>query len=244
MFKKDKILLAELTYLPQSNEFLVKNSIVRKFVNCLTLSGKKDVSFKIMMNTFQYLQKLLIQKGSNTLKKNPVVVFRKAIENTIPILQIKNVRSRNSKKATLVPSIIPHYRRIRLCIRWLLEAALSYRLRGRYAKKGGSSKKVGKGAPSLKKKVQPSSAKKPLFVRLAIEIYKASLGVGKAIERRNELHRRAYAQRAYARFKSKSKSKLKFKFGSKSKVKVKSKTKPSMSSKISSIVGSTLKSSN
>lgn len=188
-FKKDLITLAEVHHLPLTSEILYKNKIIAKFVNCLMMDGKKAKAEKVMLNCFTRIRKYLISVNDTKFSMDPRIVFKRAIENTIPIIEIKNVRQRRSSKQ--VPAPIPVYRRLRLSIRWIIDAASSYRLRGR-----GKKSNV-----TLKKKKQSASAKKPMSERLFIELLKAANGIGKAVEKKNDLHKRAYAKRAFANFK-------------------------------------------
>ena len=87
-----------------------KNVVVAKFVNGLMLSGKKSVAEKIFYDAMDLIEK--------KMKKNPLEVFTKAMENVAPVLEVK---SRRVGGATYqVPVEVRSSRRQALAIRWLV----------------------------------------------------------------------------------------------------------------------------
>ncbi len=87
-----------------------KNVVVAKFVNGLMLSGKKSVAEKIFYDAMDMIQK--------KMKKDPLEVFIKAMENVAPVLEVK---SRRVGGATYqVPVEVRSSRRQALAIRWLV----------------------------------------------------------------------------------------------------------------------------
>jgi small subunit ribosomal protein S7 len=91
------------------------SELVAQFVNVMMRSGKKSVSQRILYDSFE-----LIEQRSN---EEGLVVFRQAIINAKPLLEI---RSRRVGGATYqVPVDVRPARRTTLAIRWLIQAARS-----------------------------------------------------------------------------------------------------------------------
>jgi len=91
------------------------SELVAQFVNVMMRSGKKSVSQRILYDSFE-----LIEQRSN---EEGLVVFRQAINNAKPLLEI---RSRRVGGATYqVPVDVRPARRTTLAIRWLIQAARS-----------------------------------------------------------------------------------------------------------------------
>ena len=91
------------------------SELVAQFVNVMMRSGKKSVSQRILYDSFE-----LIEQRSN---EEGLVVFRQAINNAKPLLEI---RSRRVGGATYqVPVDVRPTRRTTLAIRWLIQAARS-----------------------------------------------------------------------------------------------------------------------
>ena len=91
------------------------SEVVAQFVNVMMRSGKKSVSQRILYDSFE-----LIEQRSN---EEGLVVFRQAINNAKPLLEI---RSRRVGGATYqVPVDVRPTRRTTLAIRWLIQAARS-----------------------------------------------------------------------------------------------------------------------
>ncbi|MBB5754250.1 30S ribosomal protein S7 [Prosthecomicrobium pneumaticum] len=87
--------------------------VVSKFMNALMYDGKKSVAEQIVYGAFDTIQA--------RTRQEPVVVFRQALENVAPHLE---VRSRRVGGATYqVPVEVRTERRQALAIRWLLSAA-------------------------------------------------------------------------------------------------------------------------
>ena len=87
-----------------------KVELVSKFINGLMLEGKKSTAEKIFYTAMDIIEK--------NLKKDPLEVFKKAMDNTAPILE---VRSRRVGGATYqVPVEVREKRRRSLAIRWLV----------------------------------------------------------------------------------------------------------------------------
>lgn len=94
-------------------DIVYNDKVVQKFINCVMKKGKKSVA----ENAFYEAMKIIESK----IKGNPLDVFKKAIENVRPQLEVK---SRRVGGATYpVPIEIPSVRKTSLAIRWLIDYA-------------------------------------------------------------------------------------------------------------------------
>ncbi|HDN58524.1 MAG: 30S ribosomal protein S7 [Candidatus Neomarinimicrobiota bacterium] len=132
---------------------------VAKFINYIMRRGKKSVAEKIFYNAMEIIEKKTGKKG--------IDVFRKAIENVSPVMEVK---SRRIGGATYqVPVEVPEKRRFFLASKWIIMFAK--------ARKG-----------------------KPMAEKLAEELIAASKGEGASIKKRDDTHRMAEANKAFAHF--------------------------------------------
>ena len=87
-----------------------KDKLVSKFMNILMLGGKKALSEGILYGAFEVIK--------DRHKEEPLEVFRKALDNTKPKLEVK---SRRVGGATYqVPVEVRPERRVSLAMRWLV----------------------------------------------------------------------------------------------------------------------------
>ena len=115
--------------------------------------------------------KLIAQKD-----KDPLATFELALENITPKMEVRPRRVGGA--SYMVPMEVRGLRRQSLAISWLVTAA-----------RNRSSKEV----EQLKNK--------PLMiVKLATEILEAAQGTGKAVSKKEEMHRMAEANKAFAHF--------------------------------------------
>ncbi|MHB0889540.1 MAG: 30S ribosomal protein S7 [Acidithiobacillus sp.] len=136
-----------------------KEEIIAKFANVIMRDGKKSVAEKIVYGALN-----IVAERSKT---DPLDVFRKAMDNVRPAVEVK---SRRVGGATYqVPIEVRSDRRIALAMRWLRDAA-----RKRTEKSMGN--------------------------RLAAEILEAAENRGTAVRKREETHRMAEANKAFAHF--------------------------------------------
>ncbi len=90
-----------------------QNEVVAKFMNSVMHAGKKSVAESIVYGAFDIIE--------NKTKQDPLGVFRSALDNVMPQIE---VRSRRVGGATYqVPVEVRVDRRQALAIRWLLSAA-------------------------------------------------------------------------------------------------------------------------
>ncbi|RMG68828.1 MAG: 30S ribosomal protein S7 [Calditrichaeota bacterium] len=133
--------------------------LVSKFINGLMLKGKKSKAEKIFYGAMDIIEA--------KMKKDPLEVFQKAVENVAPILE---VRSRRVGGATYqVPVEVREKRRRSLAIRWLVQ----------YARQ---------------------RSEKTMAERLANELMAAYKGEGSAVKKKEDTHRMAEANKAFAHF--------------------------------------------
>src|SRR5678815_3812151 len=93
-----------------------KDKLVAKFTNCLMQGGKKSVAEGILYGAFDVIQ--------SRHKEDPLEVFRKALDNIKPKLEVK---SRRVGGATYqVPVEVRPERRVALAMRWLVSYSVSY----------------------------------------------------------------------------------------------------------------------
>ncbi|MCX7908592.1 MAG: 30S ribosomal protein S7 [Ignavibacteria bacterium] len=140
---------------PKYNDILVA-----RMINTVLRKGKKSIARKIVYGALEII-------GHKT-KQNPLDVFRKAVSNVAPLIE---VRSRRIGGATYqVPVEVREDRRISLALRWLRMFAKQRK-------------------------------DKSMSARLASEIIAAANGEGASVKKREDTHRMAEANKAFAHFK-------------------------------------------
>jgi small subunit ribosomal protein S7 len=132
---------------------------VAKFINNLMREGKKSTGERIIYGAFAVVE--------NRLKDDPLKVFKKALDNVKPVVEVK---SRRVGGATYqVPVEVRQDRRTALAMRWLIEYATS---RG----------------------------EKTMVEKLAGEILDAANNRGNAVKKREDTHKMAEANKAFAHY--------------------------------------------
>ncbi|MBR5313159.1 MAG: 30S ribosomal protein S7 [Clostridia bacterium] len=139
---------------------LYNSKLVTKLVNNVMLDGKKGVAQKIVYDAFAEVE---AKVGQNALE-----VFAEALENIMPVLEVKARRVGGSNYQ--VPMEVRPERRQTLGLRWIVAYA---RTRG----------------------------ERTMAERLAAEIMDAKNNAGGAFKRKEEMHRMAEANKAFAHFK-------------------------------------------
>ena len=92
-----------------------KSELVSKFINGLMLDGKRSIAEKIFYTALDLIEE--------KMKKDPLEVFRKSMDNVMPVLE---VRSRRVGGATYqVPVEVRSKRRRSLGIRWLVRYSVA-----------------------------------------------------------------------------------------------------------------------
>ena len=136
-----------------------RDKLVAKFTNTLMQHGKKSTAEGILYGAFDIIRA--------RFKEEPVDVFRKALDNVKPKLEVK---SRRVGGATYqVPVEVRPERRVALGMRWLVAQS-----RGR--------------------------GEKTMRERLAAELVDASQMRGGAVKKKDDTHRMAEANKAFAHY--------------------------------------------
>ncbi len=138
---------------------LYNSKLVTRLINNIMLDGKKGVAQKIVYDAFEIVAE---KTGENALE-----VFEKALENIMPVLEVK---ARRMGGATYqVPMEVRPERRQTLGLRWVTKYS---RLRN----------------------------EKTMKERLAGEILDALNGQGGACKKREDTHKMAEANKAFAHY--------------------------------------------
>ncbi len=135
------------------------NVLAAKFIDNLMRRGKKHLARRIFYQSLDVI-------GERT-DQNPVDVFKKAIDNVRPVLE---VRARRVGGATYqVPTEVRPDRSVSLAMRWLITYAKDRREKG-------------------------------MPLKLAAELLDAASKRGSAIKKKEDMHRMAEANKAFAHF--------------------------------------------
>ena len=139
---------------------IYKDLIVAKFINYIMVGGKKSIAEKIFYNSLDII--------SSQLKTDkPIDVFKKAINNVSPMLEVKSKRIGGATYQ--VPMEVTENRKMALAMRWILNYSRS--------RKG-----------------------KTMSNRLAAELIAASNNEGSSVKKREDTHKMAEANKAFAHF--------------------------------------------
>lgn len=138
---------------------IYNDKVVTKLINNVMLDGKKGVAQKIVYGAFDIVRE---KTG-----KDPLEVFEQALNNIMPVLEVK---ARRVGGATYqVPVEVRPERRQALGLRWLVNYA---RLRG----------------------------ERTMKERLAGEILDATNNTGNAVKKKDDTHKMAEANKAFAHY--------------------------------------------
>ena len=88
--------------------------IVTKFVNNLMVSGKKSISEKIFYGSLKIIE-------NQTKTDDGLSVFKKALDNVAPLLEVKSKRIGGATYQ--VPVEVPKSRRMAMAMRWIIQYA-------------------------------------------------------------------------------------------------------------------------
>jgi small subunit ribosomal protein S7 len=148
-FKK-KVIMPDSVY----NDIMVS-----KFINQVMSDGKKTIAQKIVYGAFDLIKA--------QTKKDPLEVFRLAIQNVSPVLEVKPKRVGGATYQ--VPMEVKGNRKLSLAMKWMITSAKD--------KKG-----------------------KAMKFKLAEELIEASENKGNSVRKRENVHKMAEANRAFAHF--------------------------------------------
>ncbi len=133
--------------------------VVSQFINKMLKSGKRSIAEGIFYGAMDII--------SEKSGQDPTEVFEKALNNVMPVLEVK---ARRVGGATYqVPIEVKAERRQTLAMRWLVQGAR------------------GRGEKTMKE-------------RLAAEVMAAAAGEGVSVKKREDTHKMAEANRAFAHY--------------------------------------------
>jgi small subunit ribosomal protein S7 len=136
-----------------------QSALVTKFINSMMFGGKRSTSQAIMYGALEVVQQ---RSGDDPLK-----VFKKAVDNVKPMLEVKSRRVGGSNYQ--VPVEVNPNRRTSLALRWLIG----------YARK---------------------RPERTMVQKLANELLDASNMRGSAVKKREDTHKMAEANKAFAHY--------------------------------------------
>jgi small subunit ribosomal protein S7 len=139
---------------------LFNSQLLTKFVNVVMRDGKKTVAEKILYQALETVRQ--------RTQDDPMKVFKKAVENVKPALEVKSRRVGGSNYQ--VPVEVNPNRRLSLSIRWLVS----------YARQRGDGK--------------------TMVEKLTNELMDAANLRGGAVKKREDVHRMAEANKAFAHY--------------------------------------------
>ena len=139
---------------------IYKDLIVAKFINYIMIGGKKSIAEKIFYTSLDII-------SSQLKTDDPIDIFKKAINNVSPMLEVKSKRIGGATYQ--VPMEVSDNRRIALAMRWILNYSRS--------RKG-----------------------KTMSNRLASELMAASNNEGSSFKKKEDTHKMAEANKAFAHF--------------------------------------------
>ena len=138
---------------------IYKSTVVTKLINQIMLDGKRGTAQRICYDAFEIIEE---KTG-----KDPMEVFEAAMENIMPVLEVK---ARRVGGATYqVPIEVRPERRQTLAIRWLVM----------FASKRGE---------------------RTMRERVSAEIMDAANNTGSSVKRKEDMHKMAEANRAFAHY--------------------------------------------
>jgi small subunit ribosomal protein S7 len=132
---------------------------VAQFINKVMQSGKKTTAQKIVYGAFDIIKE--------KTKKEAIEIFRQAIENASPLLEVKPKRIGGATYQ--VPMEVRQERKLFLAYKWIIDGA-----------------RAGKG--------------KSMQEKLGQEIMNVANNEGAAMKKKNDMHRMAEANKAFAHF--------------------------------------------
>jgi small subunit ribosomal protein S7 len=138
---------------------LYNSTLVSKFVNSVMWDGKKSTAEQIFYDALKIIQ----QKTGD----DPLKIFKKAVENVKPVLEVKTRRVGGANYQ--VPVEVNANRRVSLSIRWLITYSRARK-------------------------------EKSMEEKLAAELLDAANNRGAALKKREDVHKMAEANKAFAHY--------------------------------------------
>ncbi|TLG77374.1 30S ribosomal protein S7 [Culicoidibacter larvae] len=138
---------------------IYNSKMVTRLINKIMIDGKRGTAQNILYGAFNII--------AEKTEQEPMAVFEQALENIMPILEVKARRVGGANYQ--VPIEVTPERKVTLGLRWLVNYS---RLRG----------------------------EKTMEIRLANEIMDAANGNGASVKKREDTHKMAEANRAFAHY--------------------------------------------
>ncbi len=138
---------------------IYNSKMVTRLINRVMIDGKRGVASSIIYDAFDFIKE--------STGNDPLEVFEQAMENVMPVLEVKARRVGGSNYQ--VPVEVRPERRSTLALRWLVNYS---RLRGEHT----------------------------MEQRLAKEIMDAANNSGASVKKREDVHKMAEANRAFAHY--------------------------------------------
>jgi len=135
------------------------SKLVAKFINNIMRKGKKSVAERILYEAFDII--------AERTKKDPMEVFKKALDNVKPVIEVKSRRVGGSTYQ--VPVEVRPHRQLALATRWIIANA-----QGR--------------------------SEKSMTLKLAGELMDAANNRGASVKKKEDTHRMAEANKAFAHY--------------------------------------------
>jgi small subunit ribosomal protein S7 len=135
------------------------STLVSQFINHMMWEGKKSVTTRILYEA--------LSKAGERSSDDPLKLFKQAIENCKPVVEVKSRRVGGANYQ--VPVEVPQKRRMALAFRWLIG----------YAR---------------------ARSEKGMAEKLCAEILEAAAGRGSAMKKKEDVHRMAEANKAFAHY--------------------------------------------
>ena len=132
---------------------------VTRFIHGIMSDGNKSVAERILYNSFDLIEE--------RTKEDPLAIFRRAISNVRPTVEVKSRRVGGSTYQ--VPVEVPGDRRDALAIRWLISFSRN-------------------------------RSERTMQEKLAAELLDAANNRGASVKRREDTHRMAEANKAFAHY--------------------------------------------
>lgn len=145
----------------QTPDSRFNDKMVTRFVNSLMKSGKKNLAYNIFYKT--------VDRISDQTKENGYEIWKKAIENLQPSVEVKSRRIGGANFQ--IPIEVKPARRLALSIQWLIHYA-------------------------------DERSGKSMIEKLAAETIAASKGEGAAFKKKEDTHKMAEANKAFAHYKA------------------------------------------
>ncbi len=98
---------------PVEPDYKYNDEVVAKFINQIMRKGKKTIAQKIVYQSFDILKE--------KTKKEPLEIFKTALENAAPVVEVKAKRVGGATYQ--VPTEVRGDRRMALSMRWIITAA-------------------------------------------------------------------------------------------------------------------------